>query len=177
MTSSYTAQCQRGEQDSDKPVVTAVESGFVAFCGEIRVGNIGETRHQDKKEIVWKAARRHLRATETTGIEGVIERREDTSRTLGGVSSPVFLVCGKLAHGLSTIFSGPLLSGDSIFVKKKKKSRLLKPYFFVLSSIDRYNEEMLSCLAIFSSKNFQESKEGFPVMPFRQTKPMGDCSQ
>ena len=52
---------------------------------------------------------RRLRATETTGIEGAIERRDDAIRMLRGVSylsSPVYpflrsrLVCRKLADGL-----------------------------------------------------------------------------
>ena len=46
------------------------------------VGKIAETRHPDKKvqcEIL-KAAKRRLRATDTTGIRGAIERRTIPSR-------------------------------------------------------------------------------------------------
>ena len=45
-TYGYTVQNQRGEQ------VWQTSSGFVAFCHEILVGKIGETRHPDQKEIL-----------------------------------------------------------------------------------------------------------------------------
>ena len=72
--------------------------------------NDWETRRPDQKEILCnsdlKTAKRRLRSTETTGIGGAVERRDDAIRTLRGVSSPVFpflrlrLVCRKIVDGL-----------------------------------------------------------------------------